>query len=355
MVALRCGSVSILDTLIWLVDIPSPYGDEAAIAGAVADRFEGVIPVIRHGNGLVVGERTGRPLLLLVGHLDTVPAQGQGRARVEGDRIHGLGTSDMKSGLAVMIHLLEDPATHTGTHDVVGVFYDREEGPLDDNRLGPLLDAEPWLSEAEFAVVAEPTDLRVEVGCNGAMNVLCHFEGRSAHAARTWLGENAIHRAAGLLAKLAAWEPLDVDVHGLVYREVMGATLAEGGVSRNVVPKDFRVNVNYRFPPIYTLAEAEARLRNYIGDDADRIEPTDLAPAGPVPFGNPHLDRLSDLVGGGLQPKQGWTDVARLAEYGVPAVNYGPGETAQAHQVGESAPVAALDVAFGVLRAWIPR
>jgi succinyl-diaminopimelate desuccinylase len=346
--------VTLVETLAWLVDTPSPYGDEGALADALEVRLGARLPFARHGNGLVVGKPTGRPLLLLVGHIDTVPAQGQGPSRLVDGRLHGLGASDMKSGLAVMVHLLEDPGVHEGSHDVVGVFYDREEGPLADNRLGPLLLAEPWLTGAEFAVVAEPTDLAVEVGCNGALNVLCHFDGRPAHAARPWHGENAIHRAAGLLAKLAAWGPRDVDIDGLVYREVMGATLAEGGVSRNVVPGHFQLNVNYRFPPTLTVAEAEERFREFVGDDADRLEVTDKAPAGPVPTGNPHLGRLAALTGTGLHPKQGWTDVARLAEHGVPAANYGPGETAQAHQVGESVPVANLEVAFEVLRRWIP-
>jgi succinyl-diaminopimelate desuccinylase len=345
--------VTLADTLAWLIDIPSPYGHEEVIADAVAHRLADH-PIRRHGNGLVVGEWAGRPLLLLVGHLDTVPHQGQGPATIDDDgRLHGLGASDMKSGLAVMLHLLEDEAVAAGPYDVVGVFYDREEGPVQDNQLGTVLAAEPWLTGAEFAVVCEPTDLQIEVGCNGAMNVRCHFEGRSAHSARPWLGENAIHRSVALLERLAGREPLDTEIDGLVFREVMSATMAEGGVSRNVIPKDFWVNVSYRFPPSLSLDEAEARFTAIVGDVVDRLEFVDRAPAGPVPSGNPHLDRLEAVSGAPIHPKQGWTDVARLAEFGVAAVNYGPGETALAHQLAESVPVANLDVAFDVLRRWL--
>jgi succinyl-diaminopimelate desuccinylase len=345
--------VTLADTLAWLVDIDSPYGSEAAIADAVANRLS-AHPIRRHGAGLVVGEPADdRPMVLLVGHLDTVPRQGQGPARIVDGRLVGLGASDMKSGLAVMLHLLETPEVLAGPHHVVAVFYDREEGPVQDNQLGPILEAEPWLTEARFAVVCEPTDLQLEVGCNGAMNIRCHFEGRSAHSARPWLGENAIHRAARLLQRLADREPNDVEVGGLVFREVMGATLAEGGVSRNVIPKDFWVNVSYRFPPTLTLDEAEARFRAFVGDDADRLEFVDRAPAGPVPEGDPHLERLMAVSGAPIHPKQGWTDVARLAQFGIPAVNYGPGETAQAHQVDESVELGNLDVAYDVLQRWL--
>lgn len=353
MVLTTLRAVKLTDTLTWLIDILSPYGDEAALADAVEGRLSS-LPTIRHGNGLVVGERTGRPMILLAGHLDTVPHQGQPPARVDDDgRLHGLGASDMKSGLAVMLHLMEDEDVRAGPYDVVSVFYDMEEGPIQHNQLGPIIEAEPWLAEAEFGVLCEPTDLQLEVGCNGAMNIRCHFSGRSAHSARPWWGENAIHRAGPLLAKLAARQPVDVEVGGLVFREVMSATLAEGGVSRNVIPKDFWVNVSYRFPPTLTTDEAEARFREFVGDDADRLEFVDRAPAGPVPEHNPHLERLESVSGAETHPKQGWTDVARLAQFGISAVNYGPGETVMAHQVEESVPLANLEVAFENLKSWL--
>lgn len=344
---------SLTETLVWLVDIPSVIGDEAAICTAIDRRLEAArIETIRVGNGLVAGPRTGKPLLLLVGHIDTVPDQGQGPARVVDGRLYGLGSTDMKSGVAVMMHLLEDPGVQGGPFDVVGVFYDREEGPVADNQLAPILDDQPWLSDAEFAVVLEPTDLRIELGCNGAMNVLCRFFGSSAHGARPWLGENAITKAVPLLGVFAGHEPVPYEQAGHVFYETMTVTMATGGLSRNVVPARFEFNVNYRFPPTMTLDEAEARFREF-AQLADELEFVDRAPAAPIPQDNPHLDRLAAATGAELAPKQAWTDVARLEQYGIPAVNYGPGEVALAHQADESIALPNLDAAYGALSRFL--
>ena len=346
---------ALLETLIWLVDTPSVIGEEEQICSEIHGRLSATYrhdEMERVGNGLVVGRRTGKPMILLVGHIDTVPYQGQPPAFVKDGRLHGIGSSDMKAGVAVMVHLLEDEAVLDGPYDVVGVFYDKEEGPIAENQLSTVLDAVPWLSEAEFAVVLEPTDLRLELGCNGAMNVLVKFDGKSAHSARPWLGENAITKAAPLLSKLAKRQPMPHEQGGLQFFEVMTVTLAEGGLARNVVPAHFEFNVSYRFPPTMSLDEAEARFREFTAE-ADDLEFVDKALAGPVPEGNPHLDRLSEVTEAIRAPKQGWTDVARLAEYGIPGVNYGPGEVALAHQANESVPLEYLPQAFRLLRQYL--
>lgn len=343
-------------TLIELVNIPSVIGGEGRICTAIAERLLPVWSlhgVQRIGNALVVGQRTDRPLIVLFGHLDTVPEQqDNGEAREAGDRIYGLGTSDMKSGLAVMIHLLEDDEVRSGPYDVVGVFYDKEEGPVDDNGLEDVLERAEWLTEADFAVVMEPTDLSLELGCNGVINADVIFHGKAAHSARPWLGENAITKAGEWLATLHSRQSTVVDIHGLEYREVFSVTTASGGVANNVLPAEFTVNLNYRFPPKYTVDQAEDRLRS-LAEPADLVEVTDRAPAGTIPEGNPHLSRLEGLVGGDITAKQGWTDVARLTARGIPAVNYGPGEVAQAHQAGESVTTTNLDTAFAVLRRFL--
>ncbi len=343
---------SLTDTLLWLVDIPSVIGEEAAICTELDRRIEAAgIETVRYGNGLVAGARTGKPLLLLVGHIDTVPDQGQGPARIEGDRLHGLGSTDMKSGVAVMLHLLESDDVRGGPYDVVGVFYDQEEGPVANNQLAPILDDQPWLCDAEFAIVLEPTDMRIELGCNGAMNVVCRFFGKSAHGARPWLGVNAITRAVPLLGVFADHEPIPFEQAGHVFYETMTVSMASGGISRNVVPGQFEFNVNYRFPPTMTISEAESRFREF-AQLADELEFVDRAPAAPIPEDNPHLDRLAKLSGAELAPKQAWTDVARLEQYGIPAVNYGPGEVALAHQAEESVPLANLGIVFEHLKAF---
>ena len=347
--------IGLADTLLSLVQIHSVSGSEGHLATAVTERLlpsQGREGIDRIGNNLVVGRRTGRPLLMLAGHLDTVPAQGDNRARIEGDRLYGLGASDMKAGLTVMIHLLEDPEVRTGPYDVIGVFYDMEEGPAERNGLGTVLEKGPWLAEAEFAVVLEPTGLEVQLGCVGGINARASFLGRGAHSARPWLGVNAITRAGEWLAAMNNTQPVSVWVGGLEFKEVMSVTTASGGVASNVIPARFDLNVNYRFPPGMSLAEAEGRLLALLAG-VDEVTILDGAPAGPVPEESPHLVRLMDLCAAPPAPKQGWTDVARLAQVGVPAANYGPGDPDQAHQANESAPVAALEQAFSVLKRLI--
>lgn len=344
--------MSLSETLVELINIPSVIGNEEEITTAIEFRLSATRPLLRLGNALVVGVPTGKPLVVLYGHTDTVPEQDNGTASIHDGRIFGLGASDMKAGVAVMIHLLEDPEVLGGPYDVVGVFYDKEEGPMDENGLEDVLDAVPWLSNAELSVVLEPTDLNLELGCNGAMNADVIFTGHAAHAARPWLGENAVTKAGAWLAKMHDRKPERVGIAGLEYFEVFSVTRANGGIANNVLPSRFAMNVNYRFPPVYNLDEAETRLRG-VASEADEVVITDRAAAGTVPEGNIHLERLEALVGGARTAKQGWTDVARLTGRGIPALNYGPGEVAQAHQVSESVPIENLEVVYDVLRRFL--
>jgi succinyl-diaminopimelate desuccinylase len=344
--------MSLSDTLVELINISSVIGNEEEITSAIEFRMTAARRVNRLGNALVVGEPTGKPIIALYGHTDTVPEQSNGTASVHGERVYGLGASDMKAGVAVMVHVLEDPAVIEGPYDVIGVFYDKEEGPSADNGLEDVLDAVPWLATAEFSVVLEPTDLNLELGCNGAMNADIVFSGHAAHSARPWLGENAVTKAGAWLAEMHDRRPEPVEIAGLEYREVFSVTKASGGIANNVLPSRFTLNLNYRFPPIYNLERAEARLRD-VASAADEIMITDRASPGMIPEGNPHLERLEELVGGAKTAKQGWTDVARLTGRGVPAVNYGPGEVAQAHQVTESVPVENLGIVFDVLHGFL--
>ncbi len=347
---------ALAETLEWLVGIPSVTGSEGRIATAVSERLMPIWTlsgVQRFGNSVVVGKRTDRPLISIYGHLDTVPEQdGNGTARVEDGRMYGLGTSDMKAGLAVMVHLLEDGAVRSGEYDVVGVFYDKEEGPAADSGLERVLEEASWLVESEIAIVMEPTDLKLELGCNGTMNADVIFKGTASHSARPWLGENAVTKSGEWLSKMHSLEPVSHIISGLDYREVFTVTRAEGGIANNVVPSQFRLNLNYRFTPDMTLAQAETRLRD-LASPADEVIIGDSAPAGAVPEGNKHLLRLENLLGGERLPKQGWTDVARLTARGIPAVNYGPGDPGLAHQAGESVRIQNLDVAYSVMRHFL--
>jgi succinyl-diaminopimelate desuccinylase len=343
---------SLVETLTWLVDIPSETGQEEAICQAVIDRLSGAYgpeEFTRVGNSFVVGRRTGKPLVALVGHLDTVPSQGQGAADVRDGRLYGLGAADMKSGLAVMVHLLEDPAVVHGAYDVIGVFYDAEEGPADGNGLEPTLQQIQWLSETWFAVVLEPCDRQIQVGCNGAINARVTFQGASAHSARPWWGENAVTKAGEWLAAMHRREPDLFVVDGLEFREVMSVTKAAGGIANNIIPPEFTLNLNYRFNPTRTMDEAIRHLTT-VCDAADSVEIVDAAPAGPVDASHPLVKALATASGSALASKQGWTDVARLGVHGIPGVNFGPGSAKQAHQVVEYVDLDDLDMVHSALR-----
>ncbi len=342
----------IADDLCWLIDIPSVTGTEAPLRDAIADRLTGTVEVSTVAGSLVAGRRTGKPRIDLYGHLDTVPENGNLPSRRESGRVWGLGSSDMKAGLALMLAALESPEISAGPYDVVAVFYDREEGPADENGLEPVLDLVDDLTTAELALVLEPTDNQLQLGCQGTINATVEFHGEAAHSARPWLGENAVTRAGAWLAQMHERKARDVEVEGLVFKETYVVTTASGGRARNVVPDSFVVNVNHRYPPDRSEEEARRALVEVCAP-ADRTEVFDSAPAAPIPVGNPHVARLEGSGVAGVAAKTAWTDVARLTGRGIPAVNFGPGEAARAHRSDESVEVAALEAGWRVLERFL--
>jgi succinyl-diaminopimelate desuccinylase len=344
--------VTLLDTLIEIVNIPSVTGSEEALCGWLEERYRDRYPVERIGKSLIFGKPgEGTAFTALYGHTDTVPAQGDPSARIEGDRLVGLGTSDMKAGLAVMMELL-DRGVGEAEGTLVCVFYDEEEGPAANNGLEAVLDGAPWLIDAEVSIVLEPTNLDLELGCSGTLNADVIFKGSTSHSARPWLGENAITKAGEWLATLHARDPEVVHIGDLEYREVFSVTRAHGGIANNIIPGEFVVNLNHRFPPVYSMEEAEVRLRE-VAAAADEVIITDRAPAGRIDLDSEALSRLDRLIGRQHMAKQGWTDVARLTARGAVAVNYGPGEVPQAHQVNESVAIENLDVVYDVLERFL--
>ncbi len=343
----------LVETTTWLVGIPSVTGDEAAIADAIAGRLAGTHAgdeLVRVGKSVIAGRRRGRPLVLLVGHTDTVPSQGAPPPYIEDGRLHGLGSSDMKGGVAVMLHLLESDAVRSGPYDVVGVFYDAEEGPSAENGLEPVLEQLDWLAEAELAIVLEPSDSEIQLGCNGVVNATVEFLGKSSHSARPWWGENAVTKSGDWLAAMHRREPIPVDIDGLEFREVMSVTMASGGIARNIIPDRFTLNLNYRFSPEKTIEEAIRTLKT-VCDVADAVIVSDTAPAGPVDRSHPLVAGLHEISGAPFTAKQGWTDVARFGVRGVLGINFGPGETSQAHQADESLRITDLEQSFEALSA----
>lgn len=345
--------------LLDLCAMPCVTGDEGPIADWVADRYASRGDVVmRVANSVVAAvpqerDADDRPLVLLVGHLDVVPpTEDDIEPRIEGDLVVGRGTSDMKAGVAVAMDAFEDPALRDGPYRLVLVAYGGEEGGVDDNELRQVLAAVPGLTDAALAIVLEPTDLQVQLGCMGALHAEVTFRGQAAHSARPWHGDNALTRAGEWLAAWRDREPVDVVVDDLLFREVTNPTQAWTDNARNVIPGAFTVNVNYRFAPDKSLEEAEAVLREQIGEVGDVVV-TDRSPACPPSRGEPTLEAFVTAVDAEVAPKQAWTDVARFAEVGVPALNYGPGLGAQAHQRGEYVPIANLAPARAALARFL--
>ncbi|HEY3447576.1 MAG TPA: succinyl-diaminopimelate desuccinylase [Myxococcales bacterium] len=339
-----------------LCRIPSVTGDEKVIADHVEAWARGRFgqDVRRIGHSVVAGRLDDpRPMILLAGHLDTVPAHpGEPPARIEGDRVFGLGSSDMKSGDAVMMALAEDLELAKLACNLALVFYDREEGPFDQNGLGPVLEQAPELKRAALAFALESTDGEVQVGCVGSLQAKVTFRGKSAHSARPWQGENAIYKAAPLIAELAARQRKRVEVGGYEFFEVASLTLANAGRARNVIPEAFELNLNYRFAPGKSVDQAEREVRELVAGRAD-VEIVDRAMAGRVCSDNAHLKRFLAVTGARSSSKQAWTDVARLGAAGIDAVNFGPGLTSQAHQAGEHVMIAGLEEAYLKLKRFL--
>lgn len=341
------------DLLLDLLAMPCVTGAEGPIADWLQQRYAGE-RVRRSGHSLVVGGAAdGRPVVLLVGHTDVVPPTDADRdPRRDGGRIVGRGASDMKAGLAVAMDCFEDAGLRNGPYDLVLVAYAGEEGAHAANELGPVLEQMPDLAQAALALVMEPTDLEVHLGCMGTLHAEVTFRGRAAHSARPWQGENALTKAGPLLGELDLLDPEDVDVDGLVFREVITATQGHTANARNVVPDAFTLNLNYRFAPDKNLDEAEALLRALVAGRAD-VAITDRAPAGRPHRGSALVEAFLRSVDAPVAPKQAWTDVARFSEIGVPALNYGPGLTAQAHQAGEYVPAANLAAARAAVATFL--
>jgi succinyl-diaminopimelate desuccinylase len=335
-----------------LVDIESVSGNEAAIVDAIAAALAPVpwLSLERHGNSLTARTSLARPeRVVIAGHVDTVPVNANLPSRLDRGTLHGLGSCDMKGGVAVALKLAT--TVSTPSRDVTYVFYEAEEVEADRNGLGLLAAADPNALAGDFAVLMEPSNAVVEAGCQGTMRAEVTATGVRAHSARAWNGVNAIHEAGRILDTLRSYVPRQPVIDSLRYHEGLNAVGISGGVAGNVLPDACTVSVNYRFAPDRTTAAAETHLRKVFGG-------FDLVVRDSAPGALPGLDRPAaaafvDAVGGAVNPKFGWTDVSRFSALGVPAVNFGPGDPELAHSRHEHVPVAQLHSCLARMTAWL--
>jgi succinyl-diaminopimelate desuccinylase len=331
-----------------LVDVPSESRAEAPLAEYVlAELRAGGVDARDAGDTCVLAGATARaerPLVLLAGHLDTVPAQENRPGRRDGDAVHGLGAADMKGALAVMMELALSgggTASRARSLDLGFVFFGREELPVVDSALSPLLDREPGLRDADAVIVMEPTANEIHAGCLGNINATWTFHGRSGHSARPWLADNAIHRAAAGIQALARIPPQPYDFDGLRFTQVVSVTRIAGGIAGNVIPATATAHVNFRYAPGTSAEEAERRLRGWCEPHGALVIDSN-APSAPVATANALVKALIAAGDLAVAPKQAWTPVAEFAAAGVDAVNFGPGEPRYAHARDEQVAVDAL-------------
>ncbi|GAA1470218.1 succinyl-diaminopimelate desuccinylase [Microbacterium thalassium] len=349
-------SASAVDLTRAICDIPSVSDDETVLADAIADALADLphLEVHRDGDTIVARTMLGRSQrVVIAGHIDTVPINGNVPTRdveVDGEpHLWGRGTVDMKAGVAVQLKLAAELVAPRV--DITWMWYDHEEVEAAKNGLGRLAQARPDLFEADFAILGEPSNGQVEGGCNGTLRAVVRTHGVRAHSARAWIGENAIHAAAPILARLAEYRPRDVEVEGLEYREGLNAVRISGGVAGNVIPDACEVEVNYRFAPSKDADQAVAHVRTVF--EGFEVEITDLSPGARPGLDAPLAQEFVSAVGAVPQPKYGWTDVARFSALGVPAVNYGPGDPHLAHHDEERVPLAQIEAVERGLRAWL--
>jgi succinyl-diaminopimelate desuccinylase len=335
-----------------LIDVPSESFSEGPLADAVERALRAVphLRVTRLGNTIVARTDLGRAQRVVIGgHLDTVPAHDNLPHRLVGDRLYGLGACDMKGGVAVALRLaalIADPV-----FDVTYLFYDCEEVASEHNGLAKLADAHPDLLAGDFAILMEPSNARVEAGCQGTLRVEVTATGTRAHSARSWMGDNAIHHAAAILDRLDAYQAAEVEIDGLVYREGLNAVRIHGGVAGNVIPDRCVVTVNYRYAPNVTAEAAEAHVAEVF--DGFEVVAVDNAPGALPGLNRAAVASFVAAVGEPPHPKYGWTDVARFTAVGVPALNFGPGDPSLAHTQDEFVPLADLTRCEHILSTWL--
>jgi succinyl-diaminopimelate desuccinylase len=332
-----------------LVNIPSESRSEAELYSYITSAVP-LEQAYSDGESVLFAKREGKPLVLLAGHTDTVPAQGNLPGRIEDGAVVGLGASDMKGGLAVMAELGRWAAETELAYDLALLFFPREElGPAE-NPLPGVFERTGLVDEAQLVICLEPTDNTLQLGCLGNLNARVVFEGKSAHSARPWLGVNAIKLAFEGLQQVLDAEPRDVDIEGLLFREVISVTQLHAGIAANVIPARAEAILNFRYAPDRTAESAVERVRELVGADVEILA---NSPPAHVALGSPLVERLRAVGDYEVQPKQAWTNVADFAARGLDAINLGPGATRYAHAVDERVEISELERTYDALQRFL--
>lgn len=340
------------DLVCALVDIPSESFAEQLLADSVESALLTVphLTVERFGHTIVARTDLGKPKRVVIGgHLDTVPEHSNLPHSIKDGKIFGLGACDMKGGVGVSLRLAHDLADPS--FDVTYLYYDCEEVASEHNGLAKLVDSHPDRLAGDFAILMEPSNARVEAGCQGSLRAEVLVTGERSHSARSWMGDNAIHKLADVLNRLNSYQPRVVEIDGLNYREGLNAVLVNGGVAGNVIPDEVTVTVNYRYAPTVSPAEALAHVREVLPGYS--VTAVDNVPGAMPGLSDPAVVDFVARVGEPAHPKFGWTDVARFSALGIPAINFGPGDPSLAHTRDEFVPIADLRRCERALREWL--
>lgn len=348
---------ALVQTLLALLAIPSETGKEENICSHVEKECDSLssLEKIRIGNNLLyfAPAINTKSTILLFGHLDTVSDQQDRPPFQQGDKIYGCGASDMKGGLAIMLEIAKAlDKKKSAPYNLGFIFYDREEGPYEENGLGEILEKIERIQNCDLALVLEPTGNAIQVGCVGGLHAEVTYRGKSAHSARPWEGENALQMGGELLSRLALLQPKEIVSDGLKFYEVINATMAKAGVTRNTIPATFELNLNYRFAPGKRIEQAKEELLKFIGVGPE-VKFVDACPSGPTIAQNPLLEKLRQEYRLPMEAKQAWTDIARLGLVQIPAINFGPGESSQAHQKNEWISEATLQRGYDILASFL--
>jgi len=344
--------------LVDLLKIDSPTTNEKALTDYIQARLADYsgYKLTRKNNLLIYETHSAdsKPYLALYGHLDTVPNQQTKPPYQDKDKIYGCGASDMKAGLAVMLKLLEDFSKLPAAFNLQFVFYDQEEGPFIKSGLKNAFIDFPFLKQADLAIVLEPTSNEIQTGCLGVINAEIIIRGKSGHSARPWQAKHPLDRALGLISKLNSFEPVKYQFDGLDFYEVLSITHLMSGKAKNIIPPHLEIWLNYRFNPSRSISDAVDFLKKLVPEDKNiSLKIVDTSPAGQVVSKNSLLKKLVDKNSLKLRAKQAWTDVARLTLEGIPAVNFGPGDPSQAHQIDEYVYSSAMDENYAILLDFI--